>query len=698
MNTIVAVVLMLGGYSNASAAETLATTFNGGFESVVYQYPNAVNNWLAPQPSPPGDRLVRVSSPVRKGSYSLKVTVKSGDNYGSSGERAEVFGMYGPDGKQIFENEASGTQFYTISVYLPLDFKSPSSSWGSFQQLHSNDIYNSYPSFAIGALDTYYVQMISGDLNALNDPKKSHTVKYPIGALQRGKWVDFVWKIKFAKTFTGTVDVWRRIEGETSFTQVLSIANIPTLSFNSTVSGGAVLDAYWKTGYYTSAETFTRVIYIDSNTRGASFNDVVAAAFPTSSAETAVTDIDVTIAGTSQGSYPMNPGTSQVVKYALDGGPVVISSNNGVGIIASLNQWRRPTPTGGWTGVAQSMALPVSQISNSYVIPRYNGTDPTLYNAVLMANVDTVPRTITVKIGGTVMGSYLLGPSDSRFEVYDIVGGPLVVSSVAGSKIVASLYELKRAGASGEYNGQSEMMGLPSTQLSDRYLIPIYFGMWPGYLDASLAFANVDTVSTTVEVKIAGVSQGTYNMPPSTSMVVKYALDGGPVEISSNNGAKIVASLIQWRRPTPSGGWTGVAQSMALPLEKISNSYVMPRYNGTDPSLYNAVLMANVDSVPRTITVKIGGTVMGSYLLEPSDSRFEVYNVVGGPLVVSSDVGSKIVASLYELKRAGGTGEYNSQSEMMGLTTSLLSDKYLIPIYFGMWGNYLDASLYIGVP
>ncbi|MBE0681509.1 MAG: hypothetical protein IH589_06310 [Anaerolineales bacterium] len=242
------------------------------------------------------------------------------------------------------------------------------------------------------------------------------------------------------------------------------------------------------------------------------------------------------------------------------------------------------------------------------------------------------------------------------------------------------------------------MMGLPSSQLSDSYLIPIYFGNWPLYLDASLAFANVDTIATTVTVKIAGVTQGTYVMQPSTSMVVRYTLDGGPVEISSNNGAKIVASLNQWRRPAPIGGWTGVAQSMALPLEKISNSYVIPRYNGTDPALYNAVLMANVDSVPRTITVKIGGAVVGSYLLGPSGSRFEVYNVLGGPIVVSSDVGSKIVASLYELKRAEGVGEYNGQSEMMGLPLSQLSDSYLIPIYFGMWGNYLDASLYIAVP
>ena len=180
---------------------------------------------------------------------------------------------------------------------------------------------------------------------------------------------------------------------------------------------------------------------------------------------------------------------------------------------------------------------------------------------------------------------------------------------------------------------------------------------------------------------------------------MKCALDGGPVEISSNNGARIVASLNQWRRPVSSGGWTGVTQSMALPVEQISNIYVMPRYVGNDSTLYNAILMANVDNVSRDITVTIGGTAMGTYTLAPSESRFEVYTgIVGGPIVVSSVDGARIVASLYELKRGLSSGGWNGQSEMMGVPSSGLSDQYLIPIYFGAWPTLLDASLYIAVP
>jgi hypothetical protein len=137
-----------------------------------------------------------------------------------------------------------------------------------------------------------------------------------------------------------------------------------------------------------------------------------------------------------------------------------------------------------------------------------------------------------------------------------------------------------------------------------------------------------------------------------------------------------------------------------LPVGLITNSYVFPRYQmGTNPTLLNTILIANVDTVPRTITVTIGGTLMGSYALEPSASTNLVYVMEGGPVVVSSDLGAKIVASLYELKRERAGVGWNGQSEMMGLPSSQLSDKYLIPSYFGVDSpTVLNPSLYIGVP
>ena len=144
-----------------------------------------------------------------------------------------------------------------------------------------------------------------------------------------------------------------------------------------------------------------------------------------------------------------------------------------------------------WTGIAQSMALPIDKVSYKYVIPRYDYSSPGYqYDAILLANVDTVPRDITVTIGGTTVNeTYTLNPSESQYKLYPgIVGGPVVVSnSDTNAKIIASLYELKRAQPGVGWNGQSEMMGLPWNDLSDTYLIPTYFGD-PKYfaLDASL--------------------------------------------------------------------------------------------------------------------------------------------------------------------------------------------------------------------
>jgi hypothetical protein len=254
-------------------------TFKSDFETHVNQYPNPVNNWRDPQPYPLADRLTRVTSPVRTGSYALKATVKPGDSYGSSGERAEVYSMFGADGKHIVENEASGTQYYTVSVYLPLDFKSPS-QWGSFQQLHGSDKYSAPPIFAIGAMNDFYVQMWTGELSEANytKPERLHRIRYSLAPVIRGQWVDFVWRIKYARTYTGTLDVWMRTSGD--FENVLSVANIPTLQFSPVINAGEVLDAYWKTGYYSSAENFTRVVYVDSHGRGDNFDELIAAVYP----------------------------------------------------------------------------------------------------------------------------------------------------------------------------------------------------------------------------------------------------------------------------------------------------------------------------------------------------------------------------------------------------------------------------------
>jgi hypothetical protein len=141
---------------------------------------------------------------------------------------------------------------------------------------------------------------------------------------------------------------------------------------------------------------------------------------------------------------------------------------------------------------------------------------------------------------------------------------------------------------------------------------------------------------------------------------------------------------------------------MALPVENISNIYVMPRYDYSVPlQLYNTILVANLDGVARNVTITIGGTAVNeTFSLGASESVYKTYNgVAGGPVVVSSDTGAKIISSIYELRRDPTLPGWNGQSEMMGLPWEQLSDQYILPNYFGVASAAtLDARLFIGVP
>jgi hypothetical protein len=103
-------------------------------------------------------------------------------------------------------------------------------------------------------------------------------------------------------------------------------------------------------------------------------------------------------------------------------------------------------------------------------------------------NVGTSDTTVTVTIGGTEVGSYLLGPSEQERVFYDVDDGPVVVTS-DGEPIIAAVLdawkvrdalELDKPGggklkiAKGTTTSYVQLMGLPATSLSDSYYFPAY--------------------------------------------------------------------------------------------------------------------------------------------------------------------------------------------------------------------------------
>ncbi len=399
-----------------------------------------------------------------------------------------------------------------------------------------------------------------------------------------------------------------------------------------------------------------------------------------------ITNIDVTIGSNVEGRYYMESGDSTVESYiSVKGGPVVVKNINGDKIIASTAQLRRSDNTvNQWTGLAQIMGVPEEQLSDTYVFPYYSSTDLTKYEVINIANYDAVDRNVTVKVGSTTYGPYLVGAGQFYIFNQPIAGsGPVVVSSVAGAKIIVSLYQLKRAGTSGRWNGQSEMMGVPLTKLSSTYVLPYYDYTTPG-LAPSLVFANAGNAATSVTVTIGATTYGPYNLAIGQSMIQSYSgVKGGPVVIKGTPGTKIVASTVQLRRSDITvNQWTGLTQIMGVPEEQLSDTYVFPYYSSTDPTKYEVINIANYDAVDRNVTVKVGSTTYGPFLV--GVGQFYIFNqpIAGdGPVVVSSVAGAKIIASLYQLKRAGTSGRWNGQSEMMGVPLTKLSSTYVLPYY-----------------
>ena len=287
--------------------------------------------------------------------------------------------------------------------------------------------------------------------------------------------------------------------------------------------------------------------------------------------DTTTSTVTVTIGGVLQGTYTLQPNEAVRINYAgLDSGPVVVEGTTGVNIIASIRDaWGTDGVT---TSFTQLMGLPAEQLSNKYVFPVYDNV--TLNEQLRIGNVDTIPSTVTVTVGGVTQDTYILQPNQAvRVNYAGLDSGPLVVVGTAGVNIIASVRDAWAV--NGKTTSFSQLMGMPAGQLSNKYLFPAYNNVT---LNEQLRIANVDTVQSTVTVTIGGILRGTYTLRPNEVVRVNYAgVDSGPVVVMGTAGVDIISSIRD--------GWTvnGVTRSfmqlMGLPAGQLSTVYLFPAYN-----------------------------------------------------------------------------------------------------------------------
>ena len=417
-------------------------------------------------------------------------------------------------------------------------------------------------------------------------------------------------------------------------------------------------------------------------------------------------NIDVQIAGANQASFGI-PSASTVLQAPLNGinnGPVKITST-----IPIMGSERVIYNVNGMpTSFSEMMALPASQLDNTYWMPWYNNVD--LDTQLRFGNVTNSPVTVRVYIGGQEQTSgctpssspYTLAEGASlRISCAGINNGPVKIEGTGGNIVAAErvIYNVNNLPTS-----FTEMMALPDSQLDNTYWMPWYNNV---DLDTQLRFGNVSNTDATVHVWIGGQEKTTGCISTPSNVPYPYVLaagaslrvscpgvNNGPVQIISDVNIVAAERVIY----NVNGAPTSFSEMMGLPNSQLNTTYWMPKYNNVD--LDTQLRFGNVSGSPVTVRVYMGGQEKTSGCTPPNSPytladgaslRISCAGVNNGPVQIVST--GNIVAAERVIYNVNNLP--TSFSEMMGLPNGFLNTIHWLPWYNNV---DLDTVLRFGVP
>ena len=236
-----------------------------------------------------------------------------------------------------------------------------------------------------------------------------------------------------------------------------------------------------------------------------------------------------------------------------------------------------------------------------------------------MSGTNICTFVVNVSVGGTNQGTYSLPEGSSMQQSYaGINNGPVQVAATTSTPIIAS--ERLAWAVNGATSSIAEMLGLPSTELTNSYTFAWYND---ATMDTQLRIGNVGASSTNVTVTIAGTSYGPYTITPNQSIRESYAgVNNGPVTITgSDPSVPIIATeRLGWE---VNGVYTSIAEMLGLPSNQLTNSYTFAWYN--DATMDTQFRIGNVGASSTNVTVTIAGTSYGPYTIAPNQSIRESY-------------------------------------------------------------------------
>ncbi len=200
----------------------------------------------------------------------ISFEVLPGDFTRDDAEKSELIGLLDQDGKEMYE--ATGKVYYGLKIRFAEDWIPPEGkldgnfNHATFFQLkktESNDK-STGPAFALMGLGYEFILKIhGGPVDNVNERIVS------CGTFTPGEWIYLIFSIVFDKA-AGSVYIYRKNEGQESFSSLRLLRNIPTILYDN----NGVIPLECHIGIYRSPADFSNKLWFGGFLRGSTYDDV----------------------------------------------------------------------------------------------------------------------------------------------------------------------------------------------------------------------------------------------------------------------------------------------------------------------------------------------------------------------------------------------------------------------------------------
>lgn len=195
---------------------------------------------------PLADSFQIVTSPVRTGRYAAMFVARQGYSAFGYNEDSEL--CCGP-----VPRETEGSDYwYAWSTLFPVGWVAPY-RWGIFMQWHSE--WGLPPPLDFNtSTNSVWLQVHAGAVTSTDCAsgcgwQTDRNVRV-LDTLSVGRWNDFVLHVHWSAYPRGTVEVWHRVAGDSTFRKVLTLRGLPTLQrYDDKVAGMYTAWGFYRGSY-----------------------------------------------------------------------------------------------------------------------------------------------------------------------------------------------------------------------------------------------------------------------------------------------------------------------------------------------------------------------------------------------------------------------------------------------------------------